>query len=353
MYRLNQLLPKLKTDHPKIVWIEQTGATTRAEAADYFHGFRIYTNGASNKAVFTRVTKEDKSNPTSMFTIDNSVGGNFSHPSGTLIHIPQDAVVYEDGKKVIGNYTISYREYRDAAEMAFSGIPMAYHDKTGDYQFNSAGMYEIRGTKDGKQLKLQRDILIDFNCTKNETDINFYEMDDQSGEWTLLRSDLFAEPGNAQITSGISNSSDSRMKRAIAPDMEYPDNPQYSNIVNGLISSNFGVYNCDQIYRVANKITISPKFLDASTKKQIKDQSFVCLIDKAINASFTFAPQEITCNSQGENVFLLFTKDGKTYAFKSEKDKRVDLNSDEPKFIMEDITDQIKSSDDLKRYLAI
>ncbi len=359
MYRLNQLLPRLKNDHPEIVWIEQTGAKSSAEAANYFHGLRIYTDGESVKAIFTRISREDKSNPTSMFTVDNSVGGDFSHPSGTLINIPLDAVVYEDGKKVIGNYTISYREYRDPAEMAFSGIPMTYHDKTGDYQFNSAGMYEIRGTKDGKQLKLQKDIIVDFNCTKNETDINFYEMDDNSGQWTLLRSDLFAEPGSSQISQstgvvpvGVSRS-ELQLTRGIAPDTEYPDNPQYSNIVNGLISSNFGVYNCDQIYRVANKISISPKFLDASTKKQIKDQSFVCLIDKAINASFTFPPKEITCNSQGENVFLLFTKDGKTYLIKSEKDKRMDLNSNEPEFIMEDITDQVKTSKDLKQLLSI
>ncbi|MDF3025711.1 MAG: hypothetical protein K0S23_18 [Fluviicola sp.] len=355
MYRLSQLLPKLQTDKPEIVWIEQTGATTREEAKTYFHGFRIYTGKETAKETFSRIVREDKGNLPSLFTVDNSKGGTFSHPNGSQIYIPENAVVYENGKPVFGNYTISYTEYRNAAEILFSGLPMEFKDKTGSYLFNSAGMYEIRGTKDGRELALQKDITIDFNCTKNEAGVNFYEMNDQTGEWTLLRNDLFTPTAVSQQKNVpvMHSKSEYRVKREIAPDTEYPDNPQYSNIVSGLISSNFGVYNCDQIYRVANKISISPKFLDASTKKQIKDQSFVCLIDKEINASFTFTPKEITCNSQGENVFLLFTKDGKTYLIKSEKDKQIDQNQKEPEFLMENITDKIKTSDDLKNYLAI
>lgn len=163
MRQLNQLLPKLKNDHPKIVWIEQTGATTRQEAITYFHGFRIYAAEESD----IPLSNEHISTPTSMFDVDNSIGGNFSHPSGTQIHIPADAVIFEDGKQVTGIYTFSYREYRNYADMVFSGTPSTYPDETGYYQFNtSAGMYEIRGTKEGKYLKFQKDILIDFNRTK-------------------------------------------------------------------------------------------------------------------------------------------------------------------------------------------
>lgn len=436
MYRLQQLLPRLKTDHPEIIWIEQTGAETRVEAANYFHGFRLYTGGESTKNAFARVSREDKSNPSSMFTIDNSLGGTFSHPSGTQIHIPADAVVYENGKKVIGSYTFSYREYRDPAEMAFSGIPMTYSDKTGNYQFNSAGMYEIRGTKEGKSLKLQKDVAVDFNCTKKEADINFYQMDDKSGEWAVLNKDLFNLGNHANpVENGVVNKNrikrdsnpedetrlswtktkpystitlredtrkayrnlikkeSQKIQESVAQDlsdnfelkvrpeyvealvqlildetnrMEWDNNAfegdqnntllggsdkghQYPNLVRGLNSPTFGVYNCDQIYRVQNQVAISPKYLDASTKKQIKNQDIVCLIDKDINASFSFDPSQITCNSKGKNIFLLFTETGEIYAFQS----TVDFTKKEPVLQMEKITDRIKSSDDLKNYLQI
>jgi hypothetical protein len=432
MYRLQQLLPRLKTDHPEIIWIEQTGAETREEAANYFHGFRLYTGGESTKNAFARVSREDKSNPSSMFTIDNSLGGTFSHPSGTQIHIPADAVVYEDGNKVIGTYTFSYHEYRNPAEMVFSGIPMTYSDKTGNYQFNSAGMYEIRGTKDGKSLKLQKDVAVDFNCTKKEADINFYQMDDKSGEWTVLNKDLFNLGNHANpVENGVvnmnrikrdSNPEDEtrlswtktkpystitlredtrkayrnlikkepqKIQESVAQDlsdnfelkvrpeyvealvqlildetrdfdneMENQNNTliggidkghQYPNLVRGLNSPEFGVYNCDQIYRVENQIAISPKYLDSSTKKQIKKQDIVCLIDKEINASFSFDPSQITCNSKGKNIFLLFTDSGEIYAFQTP----IDLTKKEPVFQMENITGKIKTSEDLKQLLSI
>lgn len=359
MFRLYQLLPKLQIDQPEITWIEQTGATTREEAKSYFHGFRIYTQ-IEEKQVFIRFQREDPGNPSEDFIVDNSKGGVFSHPSGTQIHIPSNAVVYENGKPVIGSYIISYTEYRNPAEMVFSGIPMVFHDKTGEYQFNSAGMYEIRGMKDGRPLELQQEIIIDFNCTKNEAGVNFYQLDDKTGEWILLKNDLF---NTGLSTTQLQASSVSYSNRAAVskvpntiqrPDFEEfsPDN-SYSNIVNGLRSEKFGVYNCDQIYRVANKISISPKYQDLSTKKTIKSNGVLCLIDKDVNASFSFSPQQITCNSKGNNVFLLFTDEGEVFVFQSDRNNEQNLKTKVPTFLMENISDKIKTSDDLKKYLAI
>lgn len=362
MFRLYQLLPKLQIDQPEIIWIEQTGATTREEAKNYFHGFRIYTQ-IEEKQVFKRFQREDPGNPSEDFTVDNSKGGVFSHPSGTQIHIPANAVVYENGKPVIGSYTISYTEYRNPAEMAFSGIPMLFHDKTGEYQFNSAGMYEIRGMKDGQPLALQKEIIVDFNCTKNEAGVNFYQLDDKTGEWTLLKNDLFnTAPSTTPLqASGINYSSKSISQRSKVldtiippPDFEgfSPDN-SYPTLVGGLRSEKFGVYNCDQIYRVANKIIISPKYQDLSTKKTIKNNGVLCLIDKDVNASFSFSPQQITCNSKGNNVFLLFTNEGEVFVFQNDRNNEQNLKAKAPTFLMENITAKIKTSDDLKKYLAI
>lgn len=445
MYRLNQLLPKLQIDKPEIVWIEQTGATTREDAKDYFHGFRIYTDATPDLKAYQRTNLKDAGNPAVGFTVDNAKGGVFSHPSGSQIHIPANAVVYANGKPVIGNYTVSYTEYRNPAEILFSGLPMDFKDKTGSYLFNSAGMYEIRGTKDGQKLTLQKELSVDFNCTKKDPGVNFYEMDDQTGEWTTLKKDLFAPVNNPEFkqkqvfaevklvnaeareqenekeaTITYVNSkpytivtldeetreayrrlvkkSPQKVEESVAQDLtadfqlkvrpeytepliqliwdEYNANNnlnkgkmavsnntllpgggdkghQYPNLVSGLNCSKFGVYNCDQIYRVENAISFSPKYLDGATQKEIKNQHILCLIDKDVNGSFSFDPNQITCNSKGENIFLLFTEGGEVYSLKSEKDNPIDLNSKAPEFRMENITDQVKTSKDLKNYLAI
>jgi hypothetical protein len=194
-------------------------------------------------------------------------------------------------------------------------------------------------------------------------------MSDQTGEWALLRNDLFAPNAVAQQKNApvMHSKSEYRVKRGLAPD-SYANaettsdsirvegnikGHQFPNLVYGLSSSKFGVYNCDQIYRIENQVVIAPKYLDALSKKPIKNQDMICLIDKAVNASFSSGPRQITCNSKGENIFLLFTEAGEIYGLKSEKDKRVDLEQKEPQFMMENITDQVKTSDELKHYLAI
>jgi hypothetical protein len=448
MYRLNQLLPKLQIDKPEIVWIEQTGATTREDAKDYFHGFRIYTDAAPDLKAYHRTNLKDAGNPALGFSVDNSKGGVFTHPNGSQIHVPANAVVYANGKPVYGNYTVSYTEFRNPAEILFSGLPMEFKDKTGSYLFNSAGMYEIRGTKDGQKLILQKDISVDFNCTKKAPGVNFYEMDDQTGEWIVLKKDLFAPANNPEprreevfievndvnaeaiergekkeakisyVTSKpytvvtldedtreayrrLIKKSPQKIEESVAQDLsadfqlkvrpeyaeplialiweEYNLNAnnnanqgkmavgknntllpggndkghQYPNLVRGLNCDKFGVYNCDQIYQVGNAISFSPKYLDGSTQKEIKNQNILCLIDKNVNGSFSFDPKQVTCNSKGENIFLLFTDNGEVYSLKTEKYKLIDLNGKSPEFRMENITKQVKTSDDLKNYLAI
>jgi len=452
MYRLNQLLPKLQIDKPEIVWIEQTGATSREDAKNYFHGFRIYTDAAPDLKAYHRINLKDAGNPAIVFTVDNSKGGVFTHRNGSQVHIPANAVVYANGKPVFGNYTVNYTEYRNPAEILFSGLPMDFKDKTGSYLFNSAGMYEIRGTKGGQKVTLQKDISVDFNCTKKAPGVNFYEMDDETGEWTVLKKELFAGANNPELAQDqkfaevklsnaenreqgdkkeakisyvtakpytivtldeetreayrrLAKKSPQKVEESVAQDLtadfqlkvrpEYaeplialiweehnahnnknirpvntvgkivpnkgntllPGNRdkghQYPNLVRGLNCAKFGVYNCDQIYQVANAISFSPKYLDAATQKEIKNQNILCLIDKGVNGSFSFDPKYIMCNSKGENIFLLFTDGGEVYSVKSEKGKLIDLNSNEPEFRMENITNQVKTSDDLKNYLAI
>lgn len=442
MYRLNQLLPRLKTDNPTIVWIEQTGAKTRAEAQQYFHGFRIYTDDITQTSTaFKRIEQFDRSNPFSMFDVDNATGGTFSHPSGTTIYIPPYAVTDQNGNPVTGTYVFSYREYRNPAEMAFSGIPMDYKDAKGTYQFNSAGMYEIRGTQNGNPLKLAKEVIVDFNCTKNEQGVHFFQLDDESGEWTLLRHDLFETASQSTSDSLQASSSNQarnnterideskisyvktipyalvtmdeetrkayrrllikspeKMMESVAQDLsadfrlkvhpEYVEalvqliwsehlqlarntdqelnsdrnntllagtdmGHQYPNMVRGLNSDQFGVYNCDQIYRVENAVSFSPKYLNSETKKSIKNPNVFCLIDKNINASFSFDPKEITCNPKGQNIFLLFTEDGQVYALDSKELPESYLSKKAPVFLMKNITDQVKTSEDLKHYLSI
>ncbi len=73
----------------------------------------------------------------------------------------------------------------------------------------------------------------------------------------------------------------------------------------GLNSSSFGVYNCDQIYRLKNRKTIQPTFVDAATGETIRKPNVACVMDLDFNGSFSFNPNTITVDPTGKTAILL------------------------------------------------
>lgn len=108
-------------------------------------------------------------------------------PGGTIIGVPASAFVDADGKPVSGPVSIDYKEYKDAADVFISGIPMEY-DSAGQQQLlQTAGMFEIYGfDSTGKQVFIHPDKKVDISMLsdKKDPDYNFYAFDSTQGTWT-------------------------------------------------------------------------------------------------------------------------------------------------------------------------
>ena len=104
--------------------------------------------------------------------------------SGAKITIPKNALVTCDGQQVTGRVSLKYREFRNQADMAISHIPMTYQDQN----FSSAGMFEIRAFQRNDTLCVAsgKEVVIDFNMTKNDEGIGYYALNDSTQEWTFL-----------------------------------------------------------------------------------------------------------------------------------------------------------------------
>lgn len=127
----------------------------------------------------------------------------------------------------------------------------------------------------------------------------------------------------------------------------------YPDIVQNLNVSSFGVYNCDQIYRIQNRVDISALYHDEKGKV-IEDLKVLSMVDLAVNGAFSFNPYHFSCNSLGENVLLLFTKDNRFYLLSKENFKKASVSkSGEYTFKMKDVTDLITNSNELANYLGI
>ena len=458
--KLKNLLPQVNKDNPNWNHVAQTKAKDYETANTYYHGFVIYykpkaINHHALQKKFSAYQTQSKT-----YLIDNGEINTLNYPSGSKLIIPKNAVCHTDGSQVIGKYEIKYCEYRNPAEIALSGLPMTIDIKGESQNFSSVGMYEIRGKKDGKQLKLQQPITIDFNCTKTVDDAAFYKMDDGTGEWKTIKPipqssfgqglqkvnskqkidevnkvkpkennvqfdqiikqqtkanwKIFSIDKNIKIenTRTVDNvfeiklnnqalkhfiaikdlpeispmiimfDEDAKTIQALSKDVNSLNNSiinkkytkeqpvqfstnatllaeginkghTYPNLVKGLNNSDFGVYNCDQIYRISNAKTIHPIYVDAKTKKTIDKTDVACLMDLNYNGSFSFDPKYITLNPKGKNALLLFSSNNRVYLVLPEDLKTMLSENKQPKILMQDVTSSLKTSDDLKVLLKL
>lgn len=454
--KLRTALPQVVNDFPSWGLIEQVGAITVEEAQNYFHGFVFYFSedlGYSELSSFLQVLQ----NSFALYTVHNEEAQILFHPSGTKIHIPSNAVVNALGQPVTGDYHLLYREFRNPAEIALTGIPMTYHEAGEEFRFNSAGMFEIRAEQNGESLFLKKNISVDFKTTQQIPDVGYYQLNEQNGEWTkekelsivsmpevefektkiavaeevlklengmpvILPHDASKKLYSWSVKSNAKNTNlefefnpnawrcvhaalneNERLKKnliaihaknqtvicskkdsaklelliANAYNACHPKKTSipvvsqvqkqnidqmsliqaghyYPEIVQGLQVSGFGIYNCDQQFRIQQPITLQASFRDKKTKQSIENAYVACLIDLKVNGSFSFHPKHITCDPIGSNVLLLFTADRKIYmADENTFLQATTLDLLEPTFLMTEVTEKLKTPEDLQQLLHL
>ncbi|MCW3085815.1 MAG: hypothetical protein JWP12_3181 [Bacteroidetes bacterium] len=326
--------------------------------------------------------------PFAVYAFKAENGGTFTDKrSGSTITVPAGILTDTDGKPVKGDVKLYYREFRDAADMAYSGIPMIYKTDAGDFRFNSAGMFELHVLKNNDSLAMRKGkgVRVDFMMTQTIPGTVFYKLNDKRKNWSeigkiealLKESDhqpvagkqviqlvgkpvgngVFAEDIAVGLDSSVApapvfyTSSDRRVSSLLAAGAN--KGHSYPALVSGLVCKDFGVYNCDQIYRIGSALSIQPVFKDASGNV-IGQQNILTMIDLNYNGSFSFDPYAyFQINPAAKNVLLLFTSDNKIFSYTAEDFKKQPLQNGPCTFIMGDITERVKNTEDLRSYLGL
>lgn len=301
--------------------------------------------------------------------------------NGTQLHIPSNAFVDSNGELVTSTVTIDFEEYKNSADMAFSSIPMIYKKANEEFFFNSSGMYAIQGYTDNEKVSIaeNKSLSVDYYLAKQNKDIDFYRMEDDSSNWEFVQEiDELTAPAELEIEQVFETVIVKQKLRGrkivfedanIADTFVLQDNGNRTNntllaegadaghtypaIVKGLNVSSFGVYNCDQIYRVPNRVNISATYVDEDGNK-IASPKILSLIDLKYNGAFSFHPKRFTCDAKGNNVLLLFAKSGKLYLLEKGEFKKMNITkSGTYTFKMKEVSKTIKSSYDLAEYLGV
>jgi hypothetical protein len=123
-----------------------------------------------------------------IYTTDAISGGEIQYPSGTKIFIPANAFVDANGNEVKGDVTIDYREFRDQVDILISGIPMQYDSAGSNGEFQSAGMFEMNASVNGKEVFLAPGKKVDmqFAVVDTASTYNFYKLDENKG-WQYIQ----------------------------------------------------------------------------------------------------------------------------------------------------------------------
>lgn len=125
------------------------------------------------------------------YTIDAASGGDFLYSTGSLIRVPEGAFLDSAGNVVKGNIELHYREFHDPASIFLAGIPMTYDSAGQRYHFESAGMFEITATLNGKPLKANpaQPLKVALASNTNDDKFNVYYLDTVQKNWDFIAKD--------------------------------------------------------------------------------------------------------------------------------------------------------------------
>lgn len=142
-------------------------------------------------AAFIQSPSKSLKTPYTVYKVNNAKGATIKHPSSTKIKIPQNSFVDKQGKEVIGDVLIEYKEFHDMGDVIANGIPMAYDSAGKKYNLETAGMFDIRGSQNGEAvfIRPEKNLEIELASTTTEEKFNQYYLDTLERNWKYIQKD--------------------------------------------------------------------------------------------------------------------------------------------------------------------
>lgn len=127
----------------------------------------------------------------STYKVNAAKGAELKHSTRSKINIPKNSFVDKNGKDIVGEVTIEYKEYHDMGDIIAGGIPMAYDSAGKKYNLQSAGMFDIRGSQNGEPVFIKPDKTLDIELVSASTEQKFnqYYLDTIQKNWQYIKRD--------------------------------------------------------------------------------------------------------------------------------------------------------------------
>jgi len=170
-----------------------------------------------NKTLAEKALLPTQANPPDTFMVNTLKDTTLVYSSGTKITIPASAFVDEKGQPVKGKVKIYYREFHKVSEILLSNIPMRYDSAGKEMYFESAGMFDISARQGERPVFIAPDKSLEVamaSLDRTEKKFNQYLLNEETGQWTFIKSDEVAVISKADIPVAEPGASDSVKKTA-------------------------------------------------------------------------------------------------------------------------------------------
>lgn len=143
------------------------------------------------KSAFINAPSQKLKTHYSTYKVNNAKGGTIAHATSSKIKIPKNSFVDKNGKDIIGDVTIEYKEFHDIGDVIANGIPMAYDSAGTKYNLETAGMFDIKGFQNGEPvyIKPDKNLEVELASSNNEQRFNQYYLDTLKRNWQYIQKD--------------------------------------------------------------------------------------------------------------------------------------------------------------------
>jgi len=155
--------------------------------------------------------------PYSKYEVNSGVNNQITHKSGTKINIPPSAFVDSAGNPITGEVEIRYREFHDIGDLFLSGIPMTYDSAGHQYHFESAGMIDIKGFQNDKEVFIApgKKLSVEMKSEDKRDKFNSYALDTVKKKWNYLGKNKIKKPDAGHSKTHPSDSVMSASAKAV------------------------------------------------------------------------------------------------------------------------------------------
>lgn len=118
-------------------------------------------------------------------SIENPRSNNILYfTNGARVYVPANSLVFEDGTPVNTPVQLRYRQFNDEIDVLLSGITMHYDSAGKTQRFETAGMFQIDATSNGRNVKIAsgKELVLDMPSADTSGDYSFYTLN-TNGRW--------------------------------------------------------------------------------------------------------------------------------------------------------------------------